>query len=113
VAGLIRWKIVFHCFVDGCARFVTGVQANNNNRAQTVLELFESAITVHGVPSRVHGDHGTENVLVRQLMELLRGSERGSYILGRYGRQFHMLVSNTFAEVCITYALSAFGVISR
>lgn len=87
VAGLIRWKIVFHCFIDGYSRLITGIRASNNNRAQTVVEIFEAAIAVHGVPSRVRGDHGTENVLVRQLMDLLRGSERGSYILGRYGYQ--------------------------
>jgi len=37
----------------------------------------------------VRGDHGTENVLVRALMEILRGVHRGSYILGRWVSSLH------------------------
>lgn len=81
--GLIRWKIVFHGFIDGYSRLVTGIRASNNNRAETVHVLFTSAVEQHGLPSRVRGDYGTENVLVRSLMESLRGIGRGSYILGR------------------------------
>ncbi|PPQ99689.1 hypothetical protein CVT26_009115 [Gymnopilus dilepis] len=81
--GLIRWKIVIHGFIDGDSRLVTGIAANNNNRADTVGDLFEAAVEVHGLPSRVRGDYGTENVVVRALMELLRGEGRGSYIRGK------------------------------
>ncbi|KAG6906726.1 hypothetical protein DXG01_012416 [Tephrocybe rancida] len=81
--GLIRYKIVIHAFIDGHSRFVTGIRASNNNLARTVLNLFLEAIEVHGCPSRTRGDHGTENVLVAEAMERLRGVERGSYIWGR------------------------------
>jgi len=47
------------------------------------LDLFEDITVVHGYPSRVRGDHGTENLLVAARMEEVRGSERGSYIWGR------------------------------
>ena len=70
-------------FIDGFSRFVLGIRASNNNRAETVLELFEDIVTVHGYPSRVRGDHGTENLLVAARMEEIRGVERGSYIWGR------------------------------
>ena len=83
-SGLIRWKIVIHCFVDGYSRFVTGIRAHTDNRAMTVLTLFLEAIERHGVPSRVRGDHGTENVRVAEWMEEHRGLNRGSYIWGRY-----------------------------
>jgi hypothetical protein len=84
VAGLIRFKIVIHCFIDGFSRFVLGIRANNNNRASTVLDLFLSDVVgVHGVPSRVRGDHGWENIEVAQYMEVIRGPGRGSYIWGR------------------------------
>ena len=82
-AGLIRWKIVIHAFIDGKSRLVVGIQANNNNRAATVLALFLNSISVHGTPSRVRGDHGTENVAVAGWMEENRGRGRGSYIWRR------------------------------
>ena len=81
--GLIRWKIVIHAFIDGFSRFVTGIRASNNNRSQTVLDLFLDLVAEHGLPSRVRGDHGTENLLVAAHMEYTRGVERGSYIWGR------------------------------
>jgi hypothetical protein len=81
--GLIRFKIVMHAFTDGKSRYVTGIRASNNNRAETVLEVFIDAVDEHGLPSRVRGDHGTENVLVAQFMEEARGVSRGSYIWGR------------------------------
>ncbi|KAL7277987.1 hypothetical protein ACG7TL_007940 [Trametes sanguinea] len=81
--GLIRWKFVIHCFIDGHSRFVTGIRVHTNNRADTVLTLFREAIAQHGLPSRVRGDHGTENIRVAEFMEESRGLNRGSYIWGR------------------------------
>lgn len=64
--GLIQWKIVIHAFVDGKSRLVTAIGCHSNNRALTVLALFERAVAIHSFPSRVWGDHGTENVRVAQ-----------------------------------------------
>lgn len=83
ITGLIRWRFVIHAFIDGFSRFVTGIRVSSNNRAQTVLNLFIDAIAEHGTPSRVRGDHGTENLRVAEWMENRRGTERGSYIWGR------------------------------
>ena len=74
---------MIHAFVDGYSRLVTAIQAHDNNRAQTVLSLFQNAIAVHGTPSRVRGDHGVENLGVAWYMEENYGVERGSYIWGR------------------------------
>lgn len=82
-SGLIRWRIVFHGFVDGYSRLITGLRASNNNRASTVLDVFLGGVQQYGVPSRVRGDHGTENLLVAEYMERFRGIFRGSYIWGR------------------------------
>jgi hypothetical protein len=86
--GLIHYKIVIHCFIDGRSRMVTAIRAHDNNRSQTVLDLFLHAVDTHGCPSRVRGDHGTENVLVAEWMETHRGIDRGSYIWGRYVSSF-------------------------
>lgn len=72
-----------HAFVDGHSRMVTAFRVSNNNRAETVLDVFLEGTRTHGVPSRVRGDHGGENVLVAQYMEDVRGPGRGSYIWGR------------------------------
>lgn len=74
---------MFHAFIDGFSRFITGIRASNNNRAQTVLDLFMEIIEIHGLPSRVRGDHGTENLGVAHYMEETRGLGRGSYIWGQ------------------------------
>lgn len=71
-----------HAFVDGKTRFVTGIRTSNNNRALTVLSLFQEAVALHGLPSRVRGDYGTENIRVAEMMEARRGPGRGSYIWG-------------------------------
>lgn len=83
-SGLIRWGIVLHGFIDGHSRLITGLRASNNNLGDTVLDLFECAISVYGVPSRLRGDHGVENICTAQRIEELRGMRRGSYIWGRY-----------------------------
>jgi hypothetical protein len=47
------------------------------------LNLFEDITSIFGYPSRMRGDHGTENLLVAGAMERVRGISRGSYIWGR------------------------------
>lgn len=81
--GLIRWGIVIHGFIDGYSRLITGLRASNNNLADTVLDLFLHAVQVYNIPSRVRGDHGTENLGVAAWIEEYRGVRRGSYIWGR------------------------------
>ena len=82
--GLICWGIVIHGFIDGYSRLITALQASNNNRGQTVLSLFLLAAQLFGVPSRIRGDHGVENILLAAWMEANRGERRGSYIWGRW-----------------------------
>ncbi|KAH9912792.1 hypothetical protein B0H21DRAFT_704192 [Amylocystis lapponica] len=45
---LIRWGIVIHGFIDGYSRLITGLRASDNNRAQTVLDLFLDAAQKYG-----------------------------------------------------------------
>ena len=82
--GLIRYGIVIHGFVDGYSRLITGLRASNNNRGDTVLELFLDAARQYGIPRRVRGDHGVENLQVAAWMEThVGGHGERSYIWGR------------------------------
>ena len=72
--GLIRWGIVIHGFIDGYSRLITGLRASNNNMGNTVLDIFLWAAEIYGVPSRLRGDHGTENIVVATWMEEHRGT---------------------------------------
>jgi hypothetical protein len=81
--GLIQFKMVIHCFINGKSCYVTGIHVSNNNHVSTVFNLVQEVISNHGVPSQVRGDHGTENLMVAQWMEENMGPDRGSYIWGR------------------------------
>lgn len=99
-AGLIRWGIVIHGFIDGYSRLIAALRASNNNTGDTVLDLFLTAATIFGVPSRLRGDHGVENIKVAAWMENFRGTARGSYIWGRY--EF-MIIFPTFPPSYLAY----------
>ena len=55
---------MIHGFIDGYSRCITGLRASNNNTGQTVLSVFLQAAEEYGVPNRLRGDHGVENILV-------------------------------------------------
>ncbi len=44
VAGLIRWGLIIHGFIDGYSRLITGLQASSNNTGHTVLTLFSKCL---------------------------------------------------------------------
>lgn len=99
---LIRWGIVTHGGIDGYSRLVVYLQCNHNNRACTVYDLFLSAITQYGLPSRVRSDQGRENCLIAAHMLEHRGLERNSMITGssvhnqrieRFWRDLHRCVT--------------------
>lgn len=48
-----RWRFVIHGGIDGYSRTVVFLGVSDNNRAETVLSLFEKAVLEWGLPSRV------------------------------------------------------------
>ena len=62
-----------HGCVDGYSRKIMYLSCSGNNKAETVL-------AAHGLPSRIRGDHGVENVEVAWYM--YNHPSRGSYITG-------------------------------
>jgi hypothetical protein len=82
---LVRWRLVVHGGVDGYSRIPVFLHCSNNNKADTVLQLFKAAIGTYGLPSRIHIDKGGENVGVSlyMLTHPLRGPGCGSVIAGK------------------------------
>lgn len=79
---LIRYKLITHVCIDGKTRTIMYASCRNNNKAETVLALFQNAVQKWGLPSRVRSDYGMENFYVATYMIEHRGTERGSIITG-------------------------------
>ncbi|CAH0556963.1 unnamed protein product [Brassicogethes aeneus] len=80
---LISFRMVFHGCIDGFSRMIIYLHCLNNNKAETALNCFENGVLQFGLPSRVRGDRGTENIAVARYMIAQRGCDRGSFIVGR------------------------------
>ena len=76
---------MIHAGVDVYSRIPVFCQCSNNNRSDTVLHLFQEAVSKYGLPSRVWCDRGTENYGVGYLMlnHPQRGPGRGSIYYSR------------------------------
>lgn len=87
-----------HGGVDGKTRVVVYLKASNNNRAETVREVFLESTKSFGWPSRVRADWGGENVGIQAEMEQARGTGRASFFAGpsthnqRIEREVNILV---------------------
>ncbi|KAF5282380.1 hypothetical protein FQR65_LT14316 [Abscondita terminalis] len=80
---LTSFRCVFHGCIDGYSRLIIYLKCLPNNTSTSVLNLFKEGVEKYGLPVRVRGDHGTENILVAEHMISQRGINRGSYITGR------------------------------
>ena len=107
---MFRWRMVVHGAVDGYSRLVVYLHCSNNNRAETVFQLFQEAVNQHGLPSRLRTDKGGENVddAMYMLQHPLRGTGRGSVITGSstHNQRIERLWRDVFSGVlCLYYSL--------
>lgn len=100
-----RWRIIVHGGVDGYSRLIVFLKCANNNRASTVLELFQSATRQCGIPSRVRADKGGENARVADFMVMQQGTGRGSFISGRnvHNQRIERLWRDVFNGCTVLY----------
>ena len=75
-------RFVIHGAIDGYSRRIVYLQCSDNNRAYTVLKLFEEAVEKNGLPSRVRSDMGVENVDVARFTLHNRGVNRKTMLVG-------------------------------
>ena len=80
---LIGWRFVIHGCVDDVSRTVVYLKCANNNLAKTALEYFQDRVANFGLPLRLRGGRGAENVDVARFMIMNRRINRGSFIVGR------------------------------
>lgn len=55
---------------------ITFLQCSSNNRADTVLKVFRSAVEMYGLPNKVRTDHGGENREVWCMMMEEHGNDK-------------------------------------
>lgn len=103
---LIRWKLVVHAAMDGYSRMVMFLHCSNNNRAETVKDLFIKAVGRFGRPLHIRTDHGGENVQIWENMRESRGE--GSVLTGssvhnqrieRFNRDLNNNGSHVYAPI--------------
>jgi hypothetical protein len=81
---LREYRFVLHATIDGYSRYLIYLEANLNNRAETVLAAFLRGVEgVSHIPLRVRADKGSENREVGLWIIVAYGENRGSFITGR------------------------------
>ena len=70
---LIRWGFVISGAIDGFSRLVTALRCLDNNRSDSLLQVFREATEKFGIPRCVRADQGMENIRIAEFMYDKRG----------------------------------------
>ena len=102
-----RWRLVIHRCIDGYSRRIIYLHCCNNNRADTVLNLFIKGVRECGLPSRVRSDRGGENVQVALFMleHPLRGPNHARFTTGRsvHNQRIERLWRDFFSQCTVLF----------
>nr|XP_054605991.1 uncharacterized protein LOC107395523 [Nothobranchius furzeri] len=102
---LIRYGFVIFGGIDGFSRKIMYLDASTDNKASTALGLFLGSVEKNGLPLRVRGDQGVENVDIARYMFTVRGCGRGSFMSGKsvHNQRIERLWRDLWMAVTSTY----------
>ena len=73
---------MIHGAINGFSRMITFFQCSDNNRADTVLGSFITAVEQYGIPDHVRTDHGDEYIEVWKYMITAHNTDFSTAVTG-------------------------------
>nr|XP_018901411.1 PREDICTED: uncharacterized protein LOC109033301 [Bemisia tabaci] len=80
---IVNWGMWIHGCTDGFSRKVMYLEVCLTKQADVVLDIFIRGVTENGLPLRVRGDYGTENVRIVDFMQSSRSTVVSPFIPGK------------------------------
>ena len=104
---MIRWHLVIHRAIDKFSKTIVCLKCSDNNTANTVMQMFATAINNYGLPDKVSTDLGGENTEVWRFMieehssdsAVVTGSSTYNEWIEQLWRDIKHSVSSLFIEL--------------
>ena len=105
---LIKWRLIIQGCISGFSRLIIYLHYCNNNRSETVRNLFQEKVESLYWPRRVRSDQRMENIGVARLMLDKFGPENVAHLTGLsfiikessdFGETLSLILFNT-TETC-------------